>query len=156
MLNKILLIILFFGATAYAQDDQWVVDGGLGVSNSAPSMKMLTVSLQEDAWGPLKQKFSVGGWLDSSTTNKSSALVSSQLGFEVNSNDIIGGVFSGPCILTSTDSLLGGYFQFMSDLHLGIQDRDNNYFGVFYRHISSAGLESPNIGRDVVGIEIKY
>jgi len=147
---------MLFSTLSYAQEDQTVIDIGVGISNSSGT-RMGVIGLQEDLWGPIKQRFMVGGWLDNSGNgNSSSPLMGYQLGFEVNNNGLVMGVFSGPTWIGVPDQLLGGMFQFMSDIHLGIQDLHSNYIGVMYRHISSAGIESPNLGRDVIGLEIRY
>jgi hypothetical protein len=158
---KYLIILFLLISTAYAQEDQYILDGGVGIAHSADhglsETKMLTLGVQEDLWGALKDRAIVGGYLDNSGGGKNgSALGAGQIGFEVNRDGLVAGVFSGPCIISTPDVMLGGRFQFMDDLHLGIQDNDNNYFGVLYRHISSAGLEQPNIGRDVIGIELRF
>jgi len=165
--NKLMTLYwVFISSTAYisiayAQQDQNLIDGGVGVFNSGKNSlsetKMLTLGVQEDLYGAFKDRAIVGGWLDSAGDGKSSSgLIAGQLGFEVNRDGLIGGVFSGPCVISNTDELLGGHLQFMDDLHLGIQDRDNNYIGVMYRHISSASLSTPNIGRDIIGIELRF
>ena len=74
----------------------------------------------------------------------------------MNSNGTVVSIFTGPALISIPDSYLGGPFQFMSDVHWGVQDMDLNYIGVYYRHISSAGLETPNVGRDIVGLEIRF
>jgi hypothetical protein len=158
---KYLILLLFLCATAQAQDDQYIIDGGIGVSHSADhglsETKMLTLGVQEDLFGPLKDRAVVGGWLDNAGNGRnSSALASGQIGFEVNRNGFVAGAFTGPCVISSPDVLLGGNLQFMDDLHLGIQDNQNNYFGIMYRHLSSAGLEQPNTGRDIIGIELRF
>lgn len=65
--------------------------------------------------------------------------------------DLSSGVFAtattGPGFITQRDSYLGGYYQFIEDVSIGIKDQFN-LFGVGYQHISSAGLETPNRGRD--------
>jgi hypothetical protein len=162
MIKNIIKLIIFMclSQSAYAQDDQWVLDGGVGAFHSADKglseTKMLTFGIQEDLWGPLKDRTVVGGYLDNAGNGKSgSALIAGQLGFEVNRDGLVAGIFAGPSIITTPDSLLGGYFEFTDDLHVGIQDRDN-YIGVFYRHISDAGLTSVNIGRDVIGLELRF
>jgi hypothetical protein len=157
---KLLLILLLFSSQTFAQQDQMLIDGGVGVFNSGKSSlsetKMVTLGLQEDLWGPLKDRFVVGGWLDNAGNGKSgSALLSYQIGFEVNENGLVGAVFTGPTLITETDSLLGDHFEFMDDLHLGIQDRDSNYIGIMYRHLSDAGISSVNIGRDIIGLELR-
>lgn len=156
-----IILILLVSIKSYAQDDQYILDGGVGVFHSAAKglseTKMLSLGMQEDIWGPLKQRGTIGGWLDNySHGRKDSGFVSGQLGFEVNNNGWVAGVFSGPSLISSPDALLGGVLQFMDDFHFGLQDRDSNYVGVFYRHFSSAGIETPNIGRDLIGVEFRF
>jgi hypothetical protein len=160
-LKYIVLFFILFSITAYAQEDQYILDGGIGVSHSADGglseTKMLTLGIQEDLWGALKDRAIIGGYLDDKAGRSSSALVSGQVGWEVNNNGFLIGAFTGPTLISSPDNvLLGSYFEFMEDLHLGIQDKDNNYEGFFYRHISDAGLTSVNIGRDIIGLELKF
>ena len=155
------ILIILISSTVYAENDQIVVDGGIGVFNSAKrslsETKSFTLGIQEDLYGPLKQRVTVGGWIDNGGDGRSgSALVSGQLGFEVNRDGLVAGIFSGPTFITNRDALLGGHFQFMDDLHLGIQDKNSNYIGVMYRHLSSAGIEMPNYGRDVMGLELRF
>jgi hypothetical protein len=160
-MKKFLTLSLLICSTAFAQDDQLILNGGVGVFHSGDKglseTKMATLGVQEDIWGPLKDRVVVGGFIDNSGDGKSgSAIISGQLGFEVNRDGLVAGIFSGPTLISNPDILLGGNFQFMEDLHLGIQDKDSNYIGIFYRHISSAGLEMPNIGRDFVGLELRW
>lgn len=162
MLKKWVLLGMFVSIGVYAQDDQVIVDGAIGVFHSGEKSlsetKLATFGIQEDLLGPWKDRAVVGGWLDNAGNGKTgSALISGQLGFEINSNGTIGSIFAGPCLISHPDEvLLGGYLEFMEDFHLGLQDHGNNYIGVFYRHISDAGLTSVNIGRDVVGIELRW
>jgi len=156
LISRIALFLIFLSTYAYTQEDQWVVSGGVGVADSI-NTRTLTLSIQEDLWGALKQRGTVGGWLDDSGNGKSgSALISGQLGFEVNRNGMVIGLFSGPTFISSPDVMLGGYLQFMTNFHLGIQDGNSNYIGAFYRHISNASLSTPNIGRDIIGLEIRF
>lgn len=158
MINKLIIIFILFNSFS-AKADEIVTDIGLGVLKSGQKLsetKELNVGLQENLWNPFKLRGSIGGWLDSFNNRSSSLFYSGQLGYEVNNNGFLAGVFSGPCVITNTDGLLGGNLQFMSDFHLGIQDVENNYFGLMYRHISSAGLATPNIGRDFMGLEFRF
>ena len=163
MLNKLLWVIsiIFISTISYAQDDQYIVDGGIGVfhsgQHSLSETKMFSLGIQEDLWGALKERGTAGFWLDNAGNGKKdSGFAAGQLGWEVNRDGLIVGAFAGPCLITSPDSLLGGVFQFMDSINLGVQDNDNNYIGVFYRHFSSAGIESPNQGRDLIGIEVRF
>jgi hypothetical protein len=118
---------------------------------------MATIGLQKDLYNVFKQRYTVGGWVDNTGNGRlSSGLASAQLGFEVNRYGTVASIFFGPCLITTPDIYLGGYFQFMTDIHLALEDNKHNSMGVFYRHISSAGIEMPNDGRDLVGLEIKF
>lgn len=156
------LTLMFLSVNCWAQDDQIIIDGGVGVFHSADKglseTKMLTLGVQEDLWYALKMRGTGGGWIDNAGNGRTgSALVSGQLGYEVNSNGLVGSVFCGPTLISHPDQqLLGGYFEFMEDLHLGIQDEHGSYIGIMYRHISDAGLTSVNIGRDIIGLEIRW
>lgn len=161
---RLLLVICVFlqlSGVAYAQDDQWILDGGLGVFHSASQnglseTKMLSLGVQEDLYGPIKQRGTLGGWIDNGGSGRNgSGFASAQIGFEVVNNGLVGSVFTGPSLITTPDVLLGGMFQFTDDLHLGIQDNQLNYIGLLYRHLSSAGLETPNSGRDFIGLELR-
>lgn len=158
------LLITFCTVCLILEDsyaDDLILDGGVGVFNSGKKSlsetKMVTFGVQEDLIGPLKDRAVIGGWLDNADHGRSSsAVVGGQLGFEVNRDGLLVGIFTGPSVISNTDALLGGPIQFMDDLHLGIQDPHGYYIGVMYRHLSSAGIETPNIGRDVVGLELRF
>jgi hypothetical protein len=156
----ITILAIFISTIALAGDDQMFLDGGVGVFNSGKKSlsetKFVSIGNQEDLWGPFKDRVSLGGWLDNAGGGRSSsALVAGQLGFEVNSNGLVGSLFSGPALISTPDVLLGGHFQFQDNINLGIQDKSGNYIGVEYKHLSSAGLEMPNIGRDSIGLELR-
>jgi hypothetical protein len=160
-MNKLAFLILLLTSVSWADGDQIVIDGGVGVFHSADhglsEMKIFTLGVQETLWGPLKDRAVVGGWIDNVSGRSGSGLVSGQIGWEVNSNGLVGSIFTGPAIITSPDNvLLGGYFEFMDDLHLGLQDRNGSYIGVMYRHISDAGLTPINIGRDMICVELRF
>lgn len=147
---------------SYAEDDTIAVDVGLGIFHSAEGglseTKMASLGIQETLWGALKDRATLGGFVDNGGNGKSSsAFGAGQLGFEVIApSGTVASIFSGPALISSPDTLLGGYFEFMEDVRLGIVDRKDNYVGVFYRHISDAGLTQVNIGRDIIGLEIRF
>jgi len=154
-LGLFLLVVLFLIPT-FTRSDEMLFDVGLGALDTSSSMKFFSVGIQEDLWGPLKERASCGGWVDSSAGASSSGFFSGQLGFEVDSGSLTGDAFFGPGSITQTDVLLGGYFQFESSLELTFHDINRNGMGVFFRHFSSAGFEMPNQGRDVLGLELIF
>jgi len=137
------------------------LDAGLGIFNTEGSnlsqVKFGKLGLQEDLWYNLKQRFNVGAWLDSrggGYTN--SAFAGYQVGFQVDNQDYEGSIFFGPSLITNQDIALGGPMQFNASIFFGIKDNGGNTIGFAYNHFSSGGLEMPNLGRDVGGLEIKF
>jgi hypothetical protein len=145
-----------------ALSDDTFVEAGVGIFssgvNTLAETKLLMVGRQTEVWGPFVNRYGVGGWTDCAGNGRSdSAFFSDQIGFEVvTGTGTYASVYSGPTAITATDAYLGGHFQFQEDVHLGIQDQQSNSIGVMYKHFSSAGIYTPNIGRDFMGVEIKF
>lgn len=163
MLNKFkhIAFVCLLISSAYADQDQIVTDVGLGSfgtkGSSLSQDKFAKIGWQEDVWYSLKHRFNVGGWIDSRGVGYySSAFCGYQLGFEVTNETLQASIFSGPTIISSPDNALGGIVQFNESIFFGIVDKDRDSIGVAYNHFSSAGLEMPNLGRDFLGLEIKF
>lgn len=62
--------------------------------------------------------------------------------------------FEGIGFIGKTDSLLGGHMQFFHDLSVGVKDKQGRHFGIGLKHISSAGIYTPNKGRNYFNLEI--
>ena len=155
----ILVVMVLISHRCKASDA--LFDVGLGIFQSGVSQPAETKfgagGIQEDMWGPIKSRYTLGGWIDNTGNGrKSSAFVAAQLGFEVDNNGWIASIYSGPSLLSQTDCYLAGTFEFYNSINFGMQDKFNNYIGIMYRHLSSAGFSMPNIGRDVMGLEIKF
>lgn len=59
--------------------------------------------------------------------------------------------------ITNPDNRLGGLLQFTYDMGLSLYNsHSNESIGVGYKHISSAGLSSPNRGRDFILMRIGF
>lgn len=160
-MRKIVLILLLMNSLAWAAEDQVVIDAGLGQFGSKGSSlsqdKFAKISIEEDVWYNLKDKFNVGAWLDSRGQGyASSAFTGYQIGFEVTNSIFQSSVWSGPTFVSTPDRALGGRLQFNETVYFGIVDKDKNSIGIEYEHFSSAGLEMPNLGRDFLGLAIKF
>jgi hypothetical protein len=152
MIYKIIILLLAFNTpVAYAKDDQVFIEEGMGFVTTGTQSKEVGTGIQEDVWGTLKQRGVVGGFIDPSSGRSGSAFAFGQLGLEVQ-NGLVGAVFVGPGFISSTDTLLRDYVEIMSDIHLGIEDRDNNYIGLAYKNISFLGPSS----RNYIGLEIRF
>jgi hypothetical protein len=130
----------------------------LGVANSAKAShsetKLISVGNRSKLGLGLIQQYELGAWADrAGYGRKSSAYTAYQVGVEAGES-FIGRFMAGPALISTPDSYLGGYFQFSEDLFFGIKGENGNTIGVIYKHFSSAGLETPNVGRDFLGISI--
>jgi hypothetical protein len=164
-MNKhlIAVVTLLIAVPAYAKNgaDEFFIDAGLGTfsteGHSLADVKFAKIGIQEDVWYALKQRFNVGAWLDKRVGAADAGFVGYQLGFDVKNELFEMGIFSGPSLISATDSSLGGYFQFNETVFVGIRDpKSDDAIGVSYNHFSSAGLEMPNQGKDFMCLEIKF
>ena len=60
----------------------------------------------------------------------------------------------GPGYLHNPDSILGGHFQFSLEGGASLVDR-NFGLGVVWKHLSSAGINMPNRGRDFIALQVR-
>lgn len=93
----------------------------------------------------------IGGYVDNGGFGRKSAGVGKlQIGVKPGpATGLYGFAFVGPAGITATDTRLGSYFQFATDVGVGIRDsQDGTFMNVGYSHISNAGLALPNRGRD--------
>jgi hypothetical protein len=133
---------------------------GVGILGSADygtvATKVFSIGYEEDWFGPLIHQYELGLFSDSSGHGRSS----SGFGFYSAGIEVKPGYFLvrslwGVGLITSPDSMLGGPFQFTQDLMIGVRDDKKNAIGIVYKHISSAGIELPNKGRDFITIQLE-
>lgn len=151
-MKKILMILAFLSiSTAYADT---VVKYGVNVpreNERLGSSKAIFLSNQAPIWGPIIRQYEVGGWVDNTGKpgQKSALMVSPSAGVNVNAGVVYAQALVGPSLISNTDTVLGGHFQFNNDFAFGLRDPDTKAtIGFNYKHLSSAGLELPNRGRD--------
>lgn len=155
-LTLILLLLLIPKASA----DEFSFSYGLGVGESAAhsisETKVLEFSYRQTILDALYWNYEAGGWLDNAGNGRSSsAFLSAGPGFLVDLKGFeIRNAYGVACI-TSPDAYLGGAFpQFHGELYAGFRDKTGNGIGFKYNHFSSAGIFSPNIGRDFGLLEL--
>jgi hypothetical protein len=160
MKAKLLTVLSLMSLTAQAGEP--FVGYGVGIFHSADygpvSTKLFQLGYRTDLAGGFYWQNRVGYWSDSSpkeTNRKNSAYASTGIGFLIDLRPIelrSGWGISG---ITTPDSMLGGHFpQFNGDLYIGVRDRNGNGIGVQYEHISSAGIVTPNEGRDFITLQL--
>jgi hypothetical protein len=126
---------------------------GVGVSNSAKhsrvETKILSIGRQTPLGPYLIHQVELGVWADSAGDGRTgSGFADYSVGVNVNVGRIYTQVLWGFAGITTPDAYLGGNFMFNQDLSLGVRDTRGVAVGLNYKHISSAGIFMPNIGRD--------
>jgi len=115
---------------------------GLGIANTAEygsgTVKNFSLGYNEPWYGPFIQQYEVGLFADNAGHDRrSSGYAFYSLGVEVDLQPLVLRSLWGLGGITSPDSMLG------------------NMIGLVYKHISSAGIYSPNRGRDFLTIQVE-
>lgn len=152
-----LMLSIIFANVARADT---VISFGFGVFGTAndgtSQVKIFRLSEEEDIWRPIKRRISGGIWADQRNDGNATSLFGTyQIGFHVEASQLEAALYTGPCLITTPDASLGGYFQFNHTLLLAIRDAAGNSIGVSYNHFSNAGLNKPNLGKDFAALELK-
>lgn len=156
MERLVFVVILLLSGNCLADS---FLSGGVGVFNSAKDgysqVKWLNMGYRQPLVLGLTEQVEFGGWLDRGRYGlKSGGYGAYLIGVETNA-DVMMRAMVGPAVITTPDSNLGGYFpQFTEEVFLGLSGSSGNKVGIKYKHISSAGLVSPNMGRDFAGVEM--
>lgn len=141
-----------------ARGDDWIIRGGPAIIDGSPSGTSKIFGVRTDSTLILGAYSSneFGFWVDNRPGMNTSAFIKSQVGIQPgNTEGLFGKVFIGPAIITSTDAALGGHIQFSEDIGLGVRDKDT-MMSITYSHFSSAGLSSPNHGKDFLTFELGF
>jgi hypothetical protein len=157
MIKKILFVILFKLCLLWplSADGGTFFRYGTGVSRSS-GMHTLTLGYEEKVIGPFITQLEGGIFSDSAGEGRrGSAFGTASIGIEATPGYFVLRSVHGIGAITSPDSMLGGWFQFNNDLLIGIQDDHGVIFGLNYKHISSAGINTPNLGRDMVLVHVE-
>lgn len=158
-MKKLLFSLLFLSNIAFA--DTMYFGYGLGAFNSAKGSSSETkigqIGYQADIWDGIYWQAKVGYWGDGSgdQSRRNSAYASMGPGLLIDLKPVE--IRSGWSLafITTPDSYLGGNFpQFNGELYVGLRDKRGNGIGIQLEHISSAGLVTPNEGRDFIVLQI--
>lgn len=148
------VLVWLFVFSSFAKADT-VAKYGIGVARSADggysTTKHLSLSRQSVAYGMFVQQIELGFWTDSARWQGRSGSVYGDysVGLETQT---VSGIYAqtlvGPALISSPDAYLGGYFQINTEATLGIRGENGISIGLLYKHLSSAGIYKPNVGRD--------
>lgn len=127
-----------------------------GAEYGAAETKIFSVGYEEDFFGPFIKQYEVGIFADQGGHGRSSGGFGNiSFGIETNPGYFVLRSLWGIGGITNPDSILGGWFEFNQDLLLGLRDNKGNMIGLDYKHISSAGIYSPNGGRDFLTVQLE-
>jgi len=97
-------------------------------------------------------KLEVGAYTDSDPGHVGAPFGSVLLGKRFGSYEGLNATgFMGCAIIGSTDQVLGSLFEFTEEAIVGYKN-----VGLGYKHVSNAGLASPNHGRDYVSLTVAF
>lgn len=144
-----------------ARADEAFMGFGVGVAGSAKyhtgEVKVGDVGLRDEIYRGIYWQSQVGFFGDGSGDphRNSSGYVSGGLGMLIDLKPIEMRAGYSIAAITTPDSYLGGRFpQFLGEAYVGVRDHRGNGMGLAYTHISSAGLVTPNQGRDFVILQL--
>ena len=158
---KSFLSIFLFLISSVCLADEAFSSYGIGVFGDADyhmaQMKVGELGYRDFLFGGIYWQHKVGYWGEGSPdpSRKSSFFVSSGPGMEVDLQPIEIRSGWGLAAISNPDSQLGGRFpQFNGELYLGLRDRKGDGIGIEYEHVSSAGIVTPNHGRDAILLQL--
>lgn len=157
-----LFILLTFFVTIFPKEGlaESYLKYGVGVFNSASNKfsetKAISLGYRDRLLGPFVYQYGGGIWIDSAGNGrKGSGVFDISIGIEAVSKDLVLRSAHGIATISTPDAYLGGYFpNFVHDLYVGMRDQRGVAIGLSYRHISNAGLMSPNMGRDFLFVDL--
>lgn len=159
-MKKTLLALTFLAALP-CQAEEAFFSFGIGAANSAKEhtgeVKMGNFGLREEIYQGIYLQYKVGYFGDGSgdPTRNSSLYGSVGPGMLIDLRPVEIRAGYGLAAISTPDSYLGGRFpQFQGELYLGLRDHRGNGIGVQYEHISSAGIVTPNQGRDFIVLQL--
>lgn len=157
MINKVILIgATSLASTAYAQGT-YNLKYGVGIMKSTES-QVVSVAYQDQIKDSYSYQVECGAWLDPKENKgrSGSGFCATQAGLRILLSNFYAESMHGIGFITHPDALLGGRFQFFHDAGLGIKDVAGNAIGINFKHVSSAGIHKPNIGRNYLAAKLSF
>lgn len=151
------IFLLLFCSTLAWSEVSVSVGAGKGIldKKGTPFERVAVVGYQFNPWADVFIRPEAGYFEDLSGSGKSSYWVAPLAG--VKASSLSGAelhIGMGPGYLQNPDSTLGGHFQFSLEGGVGLYD-GKTYIGLAWKHLSSAGIEMPNQGRDFIVIQLR-
>lgn len=160
MIRFLMLLMLLFLSTSAIAEQGTFGSYGLGVfdkNSKSADVKIFSVGYQDNWMWVFDHKYEFGLWTDikGDMGRSGSGYVAYSIGLEPVLDWFYIHSFWGLAFITNPDIYLSTNFQFMQDLGLGIKGKKGKRIGVNYKHISNAGIKTPNKGRDFFQIKFQ-
>lgn len=160
-MNKVGIGIIGMLTATQAMAGSYIKFGSGALTQDIAETRVIEVGYKHRLGFLLDYELGLGYYADrrSDLGRKSSVYSTASLGLDVKTGGVYIEAFGGLALISNPDSLLGGTFpQFTESLNIGLYDNRDVKIGFGYRHISSAGIFSPNMGRDfiTINLEIPY
>jgi hypothetical protein len=154
--NLILVLLTTFSTVAFAQKT-FNLKYGVGVMQSVNS-QVVSIAIQKQLKDSYAHQLECGAWFDpqEEKNRRSSGFCSYSLGLRVILPNFYMESMHGIGGISHPDSLLGGRVKLFNNFGLGIKDRSGNALGVVFKHVSSAGIEKPNMGRNFAAAKLSF
>lgn len=147
----------------YGRADELAIGYGVGVFKSADKslgeMKVFNLENKDNIWDGLYWDYQLGyiGQGAGDEGRKSMFFGSTGPGFEVNLAPVEIRSGWGLAAISNPDTQLGGMFpQFHGDFSIGLRDVKGDGIAIQYNHISSAGIVTPNQGKDFILLKLSF
>lgn len=154
------LIALILAVLPNSANAGHILRYGVGAFRSADygssNVKLFSIGYVDEILGPIVYQYEGGYFGDSSGHGRDGGGFGNVgLGIQANPGYMVFRSMWGVGGITKPDAMLGGRFQFNHDMLIGVRGSNEAIFGINLKHISSAGLERPNIGRDFLLIHLE-
>jgi len=145
-------LVLLLGCSARAESISF--NYGIGTflphDTSLATVKAFYFSKQQKINDIFRTKYDLGVWADrrGDVGRKSSIFGTYSVGARAEALLFYAECFWGIGALSGPDTMLGSWWSFNQDLSFGLIGVNDVTIGLNYKHMSNAGLASPNKGRD--------
>ncbi len=150
------IAILFFAHAAPAYASVFASVGmGRAVLAHQPFERFASVGYKTN--GEIQVKGEAGFYLDYENERHATFFGSASGGYELQTkNGTFVSAFIGPAAISQKDRKLGSHLQFAIDFGVGVKMDSGKALGLHFKHLSNAGIWQPNIGRDLLAVEMQF
>lgn len=150
------MLLTFLAGLAFAADPRFEVSYGVLYEDSKLSgrSKYFSGAVSEDLTPLLRHQYEVGVYTGQSRDRNPGGFGGWSIGVRPKDGPLFLEALWGPYLVTSSDNTVNSYLQFGNKLGFGYQGQNGTSVGFYYRHLSNAGIQLPNKGRDFITVNL--